>query len=540
MKKLVAVLAMAALGTALLGLSSCGEGGKEGGTLKGTFASFPQSLDPSVTGSAEAWTALYDTYIPLLTYAHASGSAGSKVVPGLAKSLPKIGNGGRTYTLFLREGLEYSNGKPVKASDFAYTVERLLALNSGGTAFYTDIVGAEKFAESKKGGISGIKTNDRTGEISIELVKPRGTFTNELALMYVALLPSGTPDRDLTSHLPPATGPYEIVKTEPGRGWSYVRNPVWAKVNSKLMPELPSGHVDKIEISIVRNHETQVNEVETGKTDWMASPPAPSRFAGLKRKYEGSQFRAEPTISTYYFWMNTTKAPFNDLKVRQAVNYAVDTEALERIYAGQLKASHQILPEGMPGHQPFNLYPHDMAKAKKLIEEAHPADRNITVWTDNEPENSEASEYYQDVLRKLGFNTKLKKINADNYFTFISNRSTPELDTGFADWFEDYPHPNDFFERQLSGKDIMPTSNYNWAQLNVPALNEKIARLEEEPLGPKQEGEYAALDRAFMEQAPWVPYGTRTLSTFVSSAIDLNKVVFNPTFGQDLTSFQFK
>jgi hypothetical protein len=76
--------------------------------------------------------------------------------------------------------------------------------------------------------------------------------------------------------------------------------------------------------------------------------------------------------------------------------------------------------------------------------------------------------------------------------------------------------------------------------MDDPKLNAKIAKLGTEQLGPKQETEYAAMDREYMEQAPWVPYGSITTSTFVDSEIDLDKVIFNPTFGQDLTSFQFK
>ena len=75
----------------------------------------------------------------------------------------------------------------------------------------------------------------------------------------------------------------------------------------------------------------------------------------------------------------------------------------------------------MPGYEKFDLYPHDMAKAKELIAEANPADREITVWTDNESPNDEAGDYYQDVLNELGFDAKLKTINADNYFTIIGN-----------------------------------------------------------------------------------------------------------------------
>ncbi len=533
--------AVASIGLVACGSSSdSGSSGKEGGTLNATFAGFPDYLDPALSFTAEGWTAMGETYLPLLTFAHANGAAGGQVIPGLAKEMPKITNGGKTYTLFLRPGLKYSNGEPVKASDFTYAVERAFKVNSGGSPFYTAIVGAEKFAETKTGGIPGIKTNDKTGEIVINLTNPRGTFTNELALMFVAPVPPGTPNSNQSTHPIPATGPYMITKANPSQGWSYERNPYWASDNSKAMPDLPSGHMDKINVKIIRNPSTQVNEVEQNKLEWMQTQIPPDRYPEVKSKYEGSQFRVEKTISTYYFWMNTTKPPFNDVKVRQAVNYAVDPAALERIYVGQLTGTQQILPPGMPGYKKIELYPPNLAKAKEMIEEANPSDRDITVWGDSEAENEAAVTYYQDVLQKIGFNTTLKIVNPDNYFTVIGNTSTPDLDTGWSDWFEDYPHPNDFFQPMLAGESIQPTNNNNFAQIDVPELNQKISKLGEEPFGPEQEAAYGQLDQEFMEEAPWAPYGNRTVSTFVSSAINLENVIFNLTLGQDLTSFEFK
>lgn len=537
MRKLQAALAVLGLAAAAFALSSCGSsGGKEGGTLTASYASFPE-LDPTISFSVEGWTAMYSTYLPLLTYKHVNGEEGAEVVPALAESLPKITNGGKTYALTLRKGLKYSSGAPVKASDFTASIERVFKLNSYGSSFYTDIVGAEKFAETKSGGIPGIKTDDKTGKITIELVKPRGTFTNELALLYSAVLPAGTPAKNLTDDPPPATGPYEIVNVEPGRGWTYKKNPQWAKSNAVEIPEVPSGHVDKIDVSVVRNQATQVNEIERNKTNWMQTVVPADLYNKVKDRYEGTQFRVEYPINVYFFWLNMSKPPFNDLKVREAVNYAVDPKALEKIYSGTLAVAHQILPKGVPGHEAFDLFPHNMAKAKALIAEAHPSDREITVWTDNESPNDDAGAYYASVLEELGFNVHLKTINGDVYFQLISNPSTANLDTGWADWFADYPHPNDFIEPNFSGNNIGST---NLSHMDVPKLTEKIESLGEEQLGPQQEGEYAALDREIMAQAPWVPYGTITVSTFVSREVDLNEVVFNLLLGQDLTSFQLK
>ena len=542
-RPLAPIAALIAALAVVLCLSACGGSsgaGKEGGTLRVTYASFPSYLDPALAYDTEGYTAMWNTYIPLLTYAHASGKAGSEVIPGLAKALPKVSDDGKTYTLFLRQGLKYSDGTPVRASDFTSTVERLFKLNSGGSFFYSSIVGAEQFAETKEGGIPGIETNDKSGEIVIHLTEPRGTFNNELGLMFVALLPPDTPAEDLSADPPPATGPYAITKSQPGRGWEYERNPQWLKNNAKLLPQLPRGHVDKIDVTVIRNPSTQVNDVEQGRYDWMQNPPPASRIAEVKSKFDGTQFRTEPQINTYYFWMNTQTSPFDDLKVREAVNYAVDPAALERIYAGQFAPSQQILPPGMPGYKKFELYPHDLAKAKELIREAAPADREISVWTDTESPNDEAGEYYEGVLKQIGFDPKLKIINSDNYFTVVGNTSTPDLDTGWGNWFEDYPHPNDFFQPLLDGESIAATNNTNWPQIDVPELNEKIVQLATEQLGSKQEAEYAELDQSYMEQAPWAPYGNVSVATFVSSEIDLDKVIFNPTFGQDLTSFQFK
>jgi peptide/nickel transport system substrate-binding protein len=513
-------------------------GDQEGKNLEITYSSFPDYMDPQLSYTAEGWQAMSEVYIPLLTYKHGEGAEGSEVVPGLAKEMPKVTNGGKTYTLFLRPGLKYSDGSPVKASDFPYAVERMFIVNSGGSPFYTTIVGAQKFAETKKGGIPGIKTNDKTGEISITLEKPRGTFNNELALMFVAPVPQTTAEEDLSANPPPGTGPYMLKNVKPGAGWEYERNPAWAN-NVKLMPEYPTGHVGSAKVTIIRNPQTQVNDIEQGKFQFMQNPVPAARYSEVKEQYEGTQFRVVPTISTYYFWMNNKVAPFNDLKVREAVNYAVDQRALERVYSGQIKGTQQILPPGLPGYKKFELFPHDMAKAKELLKEANPSDMDITVWTDDESPNKEAGEYYESLLNEIGFNATLKIINKDDYFTVIGNESTPNLDTGWGDWFEDYPHPNDFFQPLLATESILPTNSSNFARFSDPALDKKITKNGEEVLGPEQEAEYEAMDEEAMKEAPWAPYGTRTLDVFTSSDLNTEGIVSNPTFREYLSSMEF-
>jgi peptide/nickel transport system substrate-binding protein len=536
----VALLGLAALTAAFaLSVAGCGSGESENrpSTLEVTFGAFPDHLDPALSYTLEGWTAMWETYVPLLTYVHADGAAGTKVIPGLARALPKISDRGRTYTLFLRKGLRYSDGTPVRASDFRSTIERMLALNSPATSFYTDIVGAESFAETKRGGIPGIEADDATGRIVIHLVQPRSTFTNELAMLSAAPLPPDTKREDLSADPPPGTGPYEIVSSKPGRGWEYRRNPEWAKHNGPLLPRVPSGHFDAIDVNVISNPETAVNEVERGKIDWMEEPPPADRYAELRERYEGSRLLVTPQIDVYYFWMNVNKEPFTDIRVRRAVNYAIDPAALERLYAGQLRATQQVLPTAMPGHRTFHPYPHNMAKARALIAAADPRQRKVTVWTDDFGPNKQAGEYYEGVLHELGLEPTLKVISAANYTTVIGNTHTPDLDTGWANWFIDYPHPNDYFEPQLSGASIQPTADSNYSRFSDPAINRQVAQLGQEPLGPRQEAAYARLDREVMRQAPWAPFGSLTLTTFVSERIDLDKVVVSPVYGQDLSSF---
>jgi peptide/nickel transport system substrate-binding protein len=509
-------------------------------TLKAAFGSFPDYMDPQLSYTTEGWTAMYDTYIPLLTYQRASGRAGAEVIPGLAKDLPKVTNGGRTYTLFLRQGLKYSDGTRVRVSDFEYAIKRMFKLYSGGFPFYTVIVGARGFAQRGRGGISGITTDNETGKVTIHLLRPSGTFTQLLALPFAAPVPPSTPIADQSFNPPPATGPYAITKSEPGVGWSYVRNPAWSAGNDQLMPQLPDGHVERIEVQVIRDEAAQLRQVLSGKLDWVQGLPPLDRYAELRRKYGGTQFRAEPMLNAEYFWMNTTKPPFNDLRIRKAVNHAVDRSVLRRIYGGALAPSQQVLPPGMPGYRRFEPYPYDMERARRLVAAADPVDRKVTVWTDTEGQHEEAAAYYRRQLERIGFRPRLKVLNPFNYFSVIGNRSTPNLDTGWGNWFHDYPHPDDFFRPLLFGGSILSRYNGNFAQLNVPALNAKVKSLGRTPLNPSLERRYAALDRSFTKLAPWVSYGNLTLATLVSKAVDLDGIVWNPTFGAALTSFRFR
>ena len=304
------------------------------------------------------------------------------------------------------------------------------------------------------------------------------------------------------------------------------------------MPEVPSGHVDKIEATVISSQSTQVNEVEQGNSNWMFDRLPADRVAEVKGKYEGTQYRTVPTFGTEFVWMNTTQAPFDDLKVREAVNYAINPEKIERITPANSPPPSRSSPPGMPGYKKFDLYPYDMAKAKALLKEANPADLDVTFWVDSL--NEEIGENFESVLDEIGFNATLKIVNADNYFTVIGDEKTPDLDLGYASWGAEYPDPNAFFEPLLAGSSIAAAEQHQPGPDRRPGAQQEDRKLATEPPGPQQEKEYAALDKAYMEQAPWAPYGTPIASLFVSSDINFDSVIWSPIFSGDLTSFQFK
>ena len=549
LRRAITVLGIAALTAS--NVTSCGgpKGGtgdtggtaSKGGEINATVTSFPDYVDPQLSYTVEGWEVLWNTYIPLLTYRHQNGQAGTEVVPGLAKGMPDISTDGKTYKLTLRPNMKYSDGTPIKATDFTYAIKRLFKANSGGSVFYEDIVGAKDFAEDKADTISGIVADDATGDIAITLDKPNGTFTNVLGLTFAAPVAPSTPlDKEATNNPPPSSGPFMITKVDAPNSLTMERNPQFKTVQDAGATEVVDAVVDKIIVTQNKNNSAQVTGVEQNQIDYMQSPPDADRLSEVKAKFS-DRFRLENSINTYYFWMNNKTAPFNDVRVRQAINYAIDPEALNRVFGGRLHPSQQILPPGMPGYDEFTLFPGpDMDKAKQLLAEANPTDKNITVWTDDEPDRKRIGEYYHDLLNELGFNAQLKVISGDVYFTTIGNTSTPDLDTGFADWFQDFPHPDDFFRPLLNGENILPTNNNNFSQVSIAANDTKMDELRTGQLTDEARKQYAELDRSYMEQAVWAPYGNEQFSTFVSDRIDFGKVYYHLLFAHDYTSFALK
>src|SRR5688500_5663667 len=182
---------------------------KTGGEVSTALTSYPDYMDPALSYTQEGWQSLWTVYTPLLSYKHEEGAGGAELIPGLAQDLPEISEDGKVYKLKLREGLTYSDGTEVKASDFEHTIKRVLNLESGGSAFYLGIVGAEEYVKAgkPKGDIEGIVTNDETGDITITLNEADGSFPYVLAMDFAGLVPSTAPFENASKNPPAGVGP---------------------------------------------------------------------------------------------------------------------------------------------------------------------------------------------------------------------------------------------------------------------------------------------------------------------------------------------
>jgi peptide/nickel transport system substrate-binding protein len=487
-------------------------------------------LDPGLTYSPEGLNVIWNVYLPLLGYRHVGGAGGATIVPYLARTMPKVSPDGRTYTLMLRKGLKYSNGQPVKASDFKATIERDFKLDSPGAGYFYNIVGAENARKGKGGDISGIVTDDATGKITITLKTPQGDFANVLASEFAAPVPASAPASDTSTHPLPATGPYEIQSYAPNKQIVEVRNPQFHA--AQLKGNVPAGNPDKIVWDIVGDPASALERTTSGADDWDPQAIPEDQLAATRGKY-GSQLKVYTPPNTYYFFMNTRVAPFNNVKVRQAVNYAIDRNKLVAIYNGLARPTENILPPSYPSYSKHSLYPYDPAKARKLIRAAGAVGAKVTVWNHDRGIDPKATQYLVGVLKSIGLDAKERIVTSAVYWATIGNQATG-AQIGLADWFQDYPHPLDWFDVLLNGERITKTYNNNYANFDDKAVNAEIDALNKQPIPTSPvNSRWAALDRQIMEQAPWAPFLNREFTDFFYSGVNLGCYVNQVVYGFD-------
>ena len=491
-------------------------------------------LDPGLSDTTEGWGVLWNVYLPLLGYRHASGKTGAQLVPYLATSLPHISRDRRTYRLTLRKGLRYSDGSRVKASDFKQTVERDFVLDSAGAAFFRNIVGAMRFAKHHKGGIRGIVVDDAKRIVLIHLVEPQGDFANVLASEFAAPVPASAPHADTSLHPLPSTGPYQITSYQPRSRIVEERNPhfqAW-----RFHGNVPAGNPDRVTWDIVPSAGVALRRVLSGKDDWMGYYQIPSKRLSTIERRHASRLKTFTPPDLMYFFMNTRVPPFNSVKVRRAVNYAISRRWLRHLAGGPAQTTENILPRQYPSFRSHDLYRHDVRKAIRLVRESGYRGKRVFVWNHDVAADLPYTQYLVSVLNRIGFHASEKVVTAGSYWTTIGEEKT-RAQIGFADWVQDYPHPLDWFGVLLDGRTIAPTHNSNYSNFDVPWANREIEALTRRPrLTPKVERSWGALDRKIMRLAPWAPFLTREETNFFSARVDLGCYVNNLLYEFDYAS----
>ena len=511
--------------------------GHRGGTLRmrmnRRLHSNPiDSIDTAVAYLTTSWPILRMTGDGLVAFDQASGLAGTQLVPDLAVSLLAPTDGGRTYAFRLRNGIRYSNGRQVEASDFRTTFERDFRIGTP-TTYYDGIVGAARCRRiPKRCDLSrGIIADDAARTVTFHLVAADPEFLYKLALPFAYVVPAGTPPHDVGTRPLPATGPYRIASYRPKQALELVRNRYFHEWSQAAQPD---GYADGIVLRIGGTADEAISDVVGGKADvlFLSEPASQSRLAELETRY-ASQVHTNPGKATQALFLNTRVAPFNRPDVRRALNYAADRAAALQAAGGPdgAQPTCQILPPGFPGYRPYCPYTAgstirgrwtapDLAKARALVARSGTRGMKITVWSWTQAQGY--NEFAVKLLRSLGYRTSTKVVG-DAYFNAVAD-SRNKAQIGFAGWQPDYPAASDFFRPTFGCASFVPDSgaqNTNIAEFCNARIDRQIEQASsEQATNPAAaRGMWERVDRKIVEQAPWVPLHTLKVVDVLSNRV---------------------
>ncbi|HRX36768.1 MAG TPA: ABC transporter substrate-binding protein [Aestuariivirga sp.] len=424
-----------------------------GGTMRLVARSAAGTIDPHINYTLQYWQLYQSIYDGLVNFKKSPGAEGFTKVPDLAEELPQATNDGKTYVFKIRKGIKFSNGQDLTTKDVVASFQRIFKVSSptaGG--FYAVIVGADKcLAEPKTCTLEGgVVADEAAGTVTINLTQPDAEFFDKLALPHAAILPADTPAEDVGSTPIPGTGAYMISAYDPNKGMTMTRNPhfkVWSE------DAQPDGYPDVVQYDFGLTDEAEVTAVQNGEADWMFDQPPTDRLGEI-----GTKFKDQVFINTLTAWwyapMNTRLAPFDNVKARQAVNYAIDRKALVNLFGGPVLASPvcQVLPPGFPGNEPYCPYTKDpgekwsapdVEKAKQLVEESGTKGQKVTVIVEDTAVSKSIGVYLQSVLKDIGYDADVKPISPNIQFTYIQNTNN-KVQISVSQWYQDYPAASDF------------------------------------------------------------------------------------------------
>ncbi len=529
---------LAACGSSSSSSSGASSGGKEGGTITIVSGTAPLSADQGLDFTTQG-NQLYSVInTPLLTFVRGvEGTAGSKIIPALAKALPTVSNGGKTYTFQLRPNLHYSNGMVIKASDVTRALERNIKIPWQAASFISAYVaGGTAYANGKAKTISGVVTNDKTGTITVHLVQPFAPIVDIFALPGTAPVPPGTAMKNLASKGTIGDGPYKWSKIDPQHTYTLVKNTKFD------VPGLARGHANTIIYKVNSNVLANAQQVLNNQADvFDPGDTLPASILSQIKSQAADRYAAMPLNSSWYFWFGVNKKPFSNIYARQAVLAAMDDRALSRLDSGFQSPDCHLIPFGIVGHSspsscPFHnpAGPPNMTLAKQLMAKSGMKGQPVTVYGEERSPRKQYLDYFTSVLNSLGFKATEKVVNSGVYFTTIGAPSLkPQV--GFGDWNQDFPNPWDFM--QLFAGNAGSSLNYGY--VNDPHFNTTLVKLYQQP-PEKVASQWAALDQYAVNKAYYAVFGHESKPKFYSNRLNFAKGTLSVEWLTDLTSLQLK
>lgn len=450
-----------------------------GGTMRIVAHSAAGTVDPMINYTLQYWQIYQGLYDGLLAFKKAPGADGFTKVPDLAEAMPEVSNGGKTYTFKLRKGIKFSNGQDLTVKDVVASFQRIFKVSSptaGG--FFSVIVGADKCLKDAatctlEGGVIG---DEATNTITINLNAPDAEFFDKIALPHASILPANAPLTDAGSAPIPGTGAYYISAYDPNKGMTMARNPNFKMWSEDAQPE---GYPDVIQYDFGLTDEAQVTAVENGEADWMFDQVPTDRLGEIGTKFQ-TQVHLTPLTAWWYAPMNTNLAPFDNIKARQAVNFALDRNAMVKLFGGPVLATPvcQVLPPGFPGHVDYCPYSKDpgakwsapdLDKAKQLVEESGTKGAKVTIISEDTDVSKAIGTYMQSVLTDIGYVADVKPISSNIQFTYIQNTNN-KVQISITQWYQDYPAASDFLNILFGCASYTPGSD---SSINIAGFCDK-------------------------------------------------------------------
>jgi YVTN family beta-propeller protein len=519
--------------------------GHRGGTLTTlTAAGLITTMDPALVYLPAEVQANALTNDGLTGFRRMGGSAGNRLVPDLAVSLPAPTNGGRVYTFQVRPGIRYSTGALVRPQDFRRAIERTLVLPGGFRAYYAGIVGARKCLAAPKKPCDlhrGIVTGRDAKTVTFHLTEADPDFLYELAVPAANAVPAGTPVH--VHGALPATGPYKVASFDPKRALRLVRNAHFREWSPAAQP---SGFPGVIVEGLRGSPDAHVSAVVRGSADLASNLNglSASVLASLHTQH-ASLLEVNPAASTWFLSLTTRIAPFDDVRARQAMNLAIDREHLKDLAlgAGLGQVTCQILPSNFDGYRrycPYTAHPGpgkawsapDLTRARNLVRASGTAGETVTVWIPYWTGiGAAAGKYVASVLGSLGYKAHFRLTRKP--FDPYAVQDKIRLQVGFYGWFPDFAAPSGFFLQTLTcGSYNRDTSqNTNTAEFCDPAIDREIRRARVlQTTDPEAASQlWAKVDRDVTDRAPWVAFANGVRFEITSARV--RNYQYNPQLG---------